>query len=68
MPPSQVSDRDPLIGLALGRYIIREKLAEGGMGAVYVADHERLPDTKRVVKVLLHEYANHPIIRARFER
>lgn len=69
MPPSYKNpEQDHLIGLAIGRYVIREKLAEGGMGAVYVAVHERLPDTKKVVKVLLGEFANHPIIRARFER
>lgn len=32
---SNVEDR--LIGLAIGRYVIRQKLAEGGMGGVYLA-------------------------------
>ena len=58
---------DPLIGLVISNYIIREKLAEGGMGVVYLAVHEILP-TKKVVKVLLGEFVNHPVIRARFER
>lgn len=59
--------RDPMIGLAIGRFVIREKLAEGGMGAVYLAVHERL-GVRKVVKVLLGEYSHNPIIRRRFER
>lgn len=58
---------DPMIGQAIGRYIIRSKLAEGGMGAVYVAVHERL-NAKKVVKVLLAEYSRNEAIRQRFER
>ena len=29
------SDVDAMIGTAIGRYVIRSKLAEGGMGAVW---------------------------------
>lgn len=58
---------DRMIGLAIGRFVVRSKLAEGGMGAVYLAVHERL-GVRKVVKVLLGEYAQNPIIRRRFER
>lgn len=56
-----------MIGVAIGRYVIRKKLAEGGMGAVFLAEHEALA-TKKVVKLLLAEYSRNEIIRQRFER
>src|SRR4051812_39835000 len=68
MSRSDVRGGDPLIGEKIGRYVLRARLAEGGMGAVYLAEHERLENTKKVVKVLLDEYSNNPAIRARFER
>ena len=30
---------DDMIGKAIGHYIVRGKLGEGGMGSVYVAEH-----------------------------
>jgi serine/threonine-protein kinase len=55
---------DPLIGLNItGTYVIRQKLAEGGMGAVYVAVNEL--GNKKVVKFLLPAA---PQIRERFDR
>ncbi len=59
---------DPLIGTHIGRYVLREQLASGGMGAIYVAVHERLENTKKAVKVLLGEHAKNEGIRTRFER
>ena len=56
-----------MIGVAIGRYVIRRKLAEGGMGAVFLAEHESLA-TKKVVKLLLAEYSRNEIVRQRFER
>jgi len=58
---------DALIGLTIGSYVVRSKIAEGGMGAVYKADSAELGQSK-VVKVLLGEFANHPVIRERFLR
>jgi serine/threonine protein kinase len=58
---------DPMLGRVVRGYVIRHKLAEGGMGAVYVATHERL-ETKKVIKILLPVYARHPVLRDRFER
>ena len=56
-----------MIGLTIGSYVVRTKIAEGGMGAVYRADSAELGQSK-VVKVLLGELANHPDIRERFLR
>ena len=49
-------------------FVIRRKLAEGGMGAVYVAQHERLTNIHKVIKVLLPTYAQNADVRQRFER
>jgi serine/threonine-protein kinase len=50
-----------------GRYRIVELLGEGGMGAVYVAEHLKL--RKQVaIKVIRAEYASNPQAAARFER
>jgi serine/threonine-protein kinase len=58
---------DPLIGLTIvGSYRISSKLAEGGMGAVYIAVNDI--GKKKVVKFLLVEFSRHPTIRARFDR
>src|SRR5512140_2304390 len=59
---------DPMIGQRIDRYVIRRQLAEGGMGAVYLATHERLENTQKVVKILLPVYARNPMLRERFER
>lgn len=59
---------DPLIGLTFYDYRVEKKLAQGGMGAVYLLCHKLLPDIRKVLKVILPEYASHPVIRERFER
>ncbi|HEX7837011.1 MAG TPA: protein kinase [Kofleriaceae bacterium] len=59
---------DPLIGMQVNGFIIQRKLAEGGMGAVYVCQHERLTNIHKVIKVLLPTYAQDPTLRQRFER
>src|SRR5215470_2789713 len=58
---------DPLIGRQIiGQYIIRRKLGEGGMGAVYVADQPSVGRTA-VVKVLHPQLSRDPNMAARFE-
>ena len=59
---------DPWIGQRIDRYVIRRQLAEGGMGAVYLATHETLENTRKVIKILLPGYARSPMVRDRFER
>lgn len=63
-----MSAQDPLLGVAIGRYVIEKKLAEGGMGAVYTAVHSQLATVKKVVKVLLPAYSSNEAIRQRFTR
>src|SRR5690348_16120919 len=50
-----------------GRYLIRELLGEGGMGAVYLAEHTHM--RKRVALKLLHRSMNtDEEVLARFQR
>lgn len=53
---AQVS-HDPLIGLVWRGFRIERRIAQGGMGAVYLARNVMLPKTLRVLKVLLPEFA-----------
>lgn len=63
-PPSSASGGPPTM---VGRYQILRKLGQGGMGAVYEAEHSKLQ--KRVaLKVLPREVASDPAAIARFER
>jgi serine/threonine-protein kinase len=59
---------DPLIGsMLLGRYRITVQIGQGGMGAVYEAEHTLIG--KRVaVKVLLDHYARKDAVVARLEQ
>ncbi len=59
---------DPLIGsMLLGRYRITAQIGQGGMGAVYEAEHTLIG--KRVaVKVLLDHYARKDAVVARLEQ
>jgi serine/threonine-protein kinase len=54
-----------LEGRTIGNYVIRQKLGEGGMGAVYLGEHP-LIGKKVAVKVLREELANNAEIVRRF--
>jgi len=69
MSPVQASPKtDPFLGRALdGRYVLRARLGEGGMGTVYEA--ENLLIGRRVaIKVLSPDLARHPDALVRFRR
>jgi serine/threonine-protein kinase len=54
-----------IVGQSLGSYHITAKIAEGGMGTIYVAEHA-LIGRKVAVKVLKPEYSNNPEALSRF--
>ena len=54
-----------LVGQTIGSYRIVRPLGEGGMGAVYEAVHKTL-NRRCAIKVLQSQYANDPVIAARF--
>jgi serine/threonine-protein kinase len=59
---------EALVGVTLsGRYLIERVLGEGGMGAVYQAEHT-LMRKRMAVKVLHPEMSRMPEVVARFER
>jgi serine/threonine-protein kinase len=51
----------------LGQYELNEKIGEGGMGAVYLAEH-RLLKRPCALKLINPELQSNPVTRARFER
>lgn len=61
------SDDDALIGKELGRCLIQRKLGQGGMGAVYLAQHPGL-NRAVAIKVLPGDLAGTPEFRERFIR
>jgi len=59
---------DPLIGITVaGRYQVLKLLGEGGMGAVYLAEHVAI-EKKIALKVLHAEYASKGDIVTRFQQ
>jgi serine/threonine-protein kinase len=56
---------DPLIGQTIGNYLVTRKLGEGGMGAVYLAEHPSI-GKKVALKVLHSEFSNNQEIAHRF--
>jgi len=56
-----------MIGKTVAHYNIIEKLGEGGMGAVYLAEDTRL-DRKVALKFLPSQFSDDPTALARFER
>ena len=60
-----VVNNDDLIGRAVGNYQVLEKIGEGGMGSVYLAQHPLIG--KRVaLKVLHREFSTNPDVIDRF--
>ena len=54
-----------MIGEQLGNYRVVAKVGEGGMGAVYLAEHQTL-GRRAAIKVLLHELSSNPEVLRRF--
>lgn len=54
--------------MAFGEYVITRKLAEGGMGAVYLASHPGSDQLNKVVKFVLADFVSTPGIVERFEQ
>ena len=61
----QAIGKDPLIGAKVGNYEVRQKLGEGGMGSVYLAEHP-LIGKKVALKVLHSEFASNQDVVSRF--
>jgi serine/threonine protein kinase len=65
---------DPLVGRMVYDYLIERRLAQGGMGAVYLCRHKELPNLRKVLKVITTELieapdpSTSPLARATAER
>jgi serine/threonine protein kinase len=55
-----------LTGQTVGSYVLRSLIGEGGMGAVYLAEHQSL-GRKAALKVLKRELATDQVVVARFQ-
>jgi serine/threonine protein kinase len=56
---------DSLIGRQFGNYVVTQKLGEGGMGSVYLAEHPTI-GKKVALKVLHAEFASNEDVATRF--
>src|SRR5277367_3984347 len=64
-PQSGPPQSDVLIGQTVGNYLVTQKLGEGGMGSVYLAEHPTI-GKKVALKVLHAEFASNPEVAERF--
>lgn len=60
--------KDPLVGTVVHDYVIQKRVAQGGMGAVYLGVYRdpRSP-SKKAIKILLPEFSRNVQLRERFE-
>ncbi len=59
---------DPIVGKRVaGRYLVIRKLGEGGMGEVYLAEHEEI-EKRLALKLLKREYADREDMVQRFRQ
>jgi serine/threonine-protein kinase len=63
--PGGPAQHDPFIGQTIGNYVVRQKLGEGGMGSVYLAEHPAI-GKKVALKVLHAEFAANQEVVSRF--
>jgi serine/threonine-protein kinase len=57
-----------MVGLSIAdRYLVEEKIGEGGLGSVYRASDRRVMGRKVVIKVLLDDWAEHGDVLRKFE-
>jgi len=66
-PESGAPDADPLLGRRLGAYRLLQRLGEGGMGAVYLAEREGEFRRRVAVKLVRATLATSEVL-ARFQR
>lgn len=64
-PPTGPPQADLLIGQTIGNYLVKQKLGEGGMGSVYLAEHPSI-GKKVALKVLHSEFSSNQDVAARF--
>src|SRR3954465_5519416 len=64
-PQAGANPADILIGQLIGNYLVKQKLGEGGMGSVYLAEHPSI-GKKVAVKVLHNEFSANPDVADRF--
>jgi serine/threonine-protein kinase len=65
MDPQQGPPQPDLIGQTIGNYLVTQKLGEGGMGSVYLAEHPSI-GKKVALKVLHSEFSNNQEVTERF--
>jgi len=65
MDPQSGTSPDQIIGQTVGNYLVTQKLGEGGMGSVYLAEHPTI-GKKVALKVLHAEFSNNPEVAERF--
>ncbi|HVV82199.1 MAG TPA: serine/threonine-protein kinase, partial [Kofleriaceae bacterium] len=65
MDPHGSPIQDQIVGMTIGNYQVKQKLGEGGMGSVYLAEHPHI-GKKVALKVLHAEFAADQSVVARF--
>src|SRR3954470_11169210 len=65
MDPQAGASTDQIIGQTVGNYLVTQKLGEGGMGSVYLAEHPAI-GKKVALKILHAEFAANNEVVGRF--